>query len=73
MPFTKWTPPLLLLLLPLLHPRCILRSEAVDLEGMRGCHRKLWENVMEVIIKTEKTNTMTNTLGKARTRITKKK
>ena len=50
-------PPLLLLLLPLLHPRCILRSEAVDLEGMRGCHRKLWENVMEVIVKIEMTNT----------------
>ena len=55
-------PPLLLLLLPLLHPRCILRSEAVDLEGMRGCHRKLWENVMEVIVKIEKSNTMTMTV-----------
>ena len=55
-------PPLLLLLLPLLHPRCILRSEAVDLEGMRGCHRKLWENVM---VKIEKTNTWGNTNTKA--------
>ena len=28
---------------------------------MPGCLRKLWENVMEVIVKIEKTNTMTNT------------
>ena len=73
MPFTKWTPPLLLLLLPLLHPRCILRSEAVDLEGMRGCHRKLWENVMEVIVKIEMTNTMTNPWERKRQRQTKTK
>ena len=32
---------------------------------MRGCHRKLWENVMDV--KIEKTNTMTNTWGKTKT------
>ena len=35
---------------------------------MRGCHRKLWENVMEVIVKIEKTNTMTNTWRKTKTK-----
>ena len=34
--------------------------ESVDLGRMRGCHRKLWENVMKVIVMIEKTNTMTN-------------
>ena len=34
---------------------------------MPGCLRKLWENVMEVIVKIEKTNTMTNTRGKTKT------
>ena len=43
-------------------------TEAVDLSGMRGCHIKLWENVMEAIMKIEKTNTMTNTWGKAKTK-----
>ena len=46
---------------------CILSSIAVDISGMRRCHRKLWENVMEVIVKIEKTNTMTNTWGKTKT------
>ena len=31
--------------------------------GVRGCHRKLWENVIEVILKIE----MTNTWGKTKT------
>ena len=35
---------------------------------MRGCHGKLWENVMEFIVKIEKTNTMTNTWGRQRQR-----
>ena len=35
---------------------------------MRGCHRKLWENVMEVKLKIEKTNTMTNTWERQRQR-----
>ena len=48
-------------------PRCILTSKAVDLWDIRGCHRKLWENVMDVIVKIEKTNTMTNTWGKTKT------
>ena len=34
---------------------------AWDIGGMPGCHRKLWENVMEAIVKIEKTNRMTNT------------
>ena len=34
---------------------------------MRGCHRKLWENVMEVIVKIEKANAMTNTWGNTKT------
>ena len=38
-------------------PRCILTSEAVDLGGMGGCHRKLWVNVMDVIVTIKKTNT----------------
>ena len=38
-------------------PSMLLMSEAVDLDAMRGCHRKLWENVMEAISKIEKTNT----------------
>ena len=38
---------------------------------MRGCHRKLWENVMEVIVKMGKTNTMTNTWERQRQRQTK--
>ena len=42
-------------------PQCILISRAVDIGGMRGCHRKLWENVMEVIVKIEKTNALRNT------------
>ena len=29
---------------------------------------QLWENVMEVILKIDKTNTMTNTRGKTKTR-----
>ena len=40
---------------------------------MCGCHRKLWENVMKVIVKIEKTNTMTNTWGKTKTKIDKDK
>ena len=40
---------------------------------MRGCHSKLWENVMEVVVKIKKTNTMTNTWGKTKTRITENK
>ena len=40
---------------------------------MRGCHRKLWENVMEVMVKIEKTNTMTNTWGKTKTKTDKDK
>ena len=28
---------------------------------------KLWENIMEVIVKIEKTNTMTNVWGKTKT------
>ena len=42
------------------HP---LRFAAVPCRGMW----QLWENVMEVIEKMEKTNTMTNTWGKTRT------
>ena len=38
---------------------------------MRGCHRKLWENVMEVKLKIEKTNTMTNTWERQRQRQTR--
>ena len=34
---------------------------------MCGCHRKLWENVMEVMVKIEKTNTMTNIWGNTQT------
>ena len=55
-------PPSLLLL-----PQCVLTSEAVDLRVIHGSHRKLWKNVMEVIVKIEKTNTMTNTWGKTKT------
>ena len=40
---------------------------------MRGCHRKLWENVMYVPVKIEKTNTMTNTWGKTKTKTDKDK
>ena len=69
--YLKEMPPPLLLLL--LHLRCFLTSKAVDLAGMRGCHRKLWENVMKVIVKIIKTNTMTNTWGKTKTRITENK
>ena len=46
---------------PLFYHSCILMSEAVDLTGMRGCHKKNWENVMKVIVRIEKTNTITNT------------
>ena len=38
---------------------------------MPGCLRKLLENVMEVIVKIEKTNTMTNTWERQRQRQTK--
>ena len=38
---------------------------------MRGCHRKLWENVMKVIVMIEKTNTMTNAQERQRQRQTK--
>ena len=41
----------------LLCPRHIITFEAVDLLGMCGCHRKLWENVMDVIVKIEQINT----------------
>ena len=34
---------------------------------MRGCNIQFWKNVIEFIIKTEKTNTMTNIWGKAKT------
>ena len=54
-------------------PRCILTSEAVDLGGMGGCHRKLWGNVMDVIVKIEKTNTMTNTWRNTKTKTDKDK
>ena len=40
--------------------------EVVDLDGTRGCHRKLWENVIEVLVKIEKTNTMTYTWERQR-------
>ena len=40
---------------------------------MRGCHSKLWENVMEVVVKIKKTNTMTNTWGKTKTNTDKDK
>ena len=53
---------------PSLHPECILTTGAWDIAEMRGCHRKLWENVMEVIVKIEKTKTMTNTWGKSKTK-----
>ena len=33
---------------------------------MSGCYKKLLENVMEVIVKIEKTNTMTNTWERQR-------
>ena len=39
------------------HLQCILTPKTVDLDGMRGCHRKLWENVMDVVVKIEKTKT----------------
>ena len=45
----------------------------MDFGGMRGCHRKLWENVMEIIVKIEKTNTMTNTWGNTKTRMSENK
>ena len=41
---------------------------ALDIGGMPGCHRKLWENVMEAIVKLEKTNTMTNTWRQTKTK-----
>ena len=50
------------------HPRCILTSEAVDLAGIRGCHEKLGENIMVVIVKIKKINTMTNTCERQRQR-----
>ena len=34
---------------------------------MCGRLRKIWENVMEVIVKIEEANTMTNTWGKTKT------
>ena len=40
---------------------------------MRGCHRKFWENVSEVIIQIEKTNTMTNTWRQTNTRMAENK
>ena len=40
---------------------------------MRGCHRKLWGNVMDVIIKIENTHTMTNTWGKTKSKTDKYK
>ena len=42
---------------------------------MCGRFRKLWENVMEVIVKIEKANTMTNTWRntKTKTRVTENK
>ena len=46
---------------------------AWDIAGMRGCHGKLWKNVMEVIVKIEKTNIMTNTRGKTKTKTDKDK
>ena len=57
----------------ILHLRCILTPEAVDLGRMPGCLRKLWENVMEVIVKIEKTNTMTNTWRNTKTKTHKDK
>ena len=54
-------------------PQCILISGAVDLEGMRGCHKKLWENVWEATVKIENTNTMTKTWGKTKTKTGKDK
>ena len=33
---------------PSLHLWCIFAPGAWDIGGMRGCHSKLWENVMEV-------------------------
>ena len=41
----------------LFRPQPIFTFEAVDLGGMQGCQRKLLENVREVIVKIEKTNT----------------
>ena len=38
---------------------------------MRGCHRKLWENVMEVIVKIEKTKTNTKTKTKTKKNVGK--
>ena len=45
---------------PMYPPRSIFTLEAVDLGGMRGCNRKLWKNVREVIAKIEKTKTKTD-------------
>ena len=51
---------------PPTYPGCISVTGAWGIGRMRGCHRKLWENVMEVIVKIEKTNTMTNTSERQR-------
>ena len=56
---------------PPTYPGCISVTGAWGIGRMRGCHRKLWENVMEVIVKIEKTktNTKTNTWRKTKTRM----
>ena len=45
-------------------PQCILISRAVDIGGMRGCHRKLWENVWEAIVKNKKIQIQSQIHGK---------
>ena len=40
---------------------------------MRGCQRKLWENIMEAIVKIDKTNTRGKTRTKIKTKIDKDK
>ena len=47
---------------PPTYPGCISVTGAWGIGRMRGCHRKLWENVM---VKIEKTNTWGNTNTKA--------